>query len=134
MPPSFGGTSRWVRTLPLVGDPLAHAEDRCDRVEGAAHAGGERRPELQALAHERPALEEDRQARPFQMHRRGPPGLGDRRLSARERDRLEVGEALERRKVAAEELRAPERPIRPVAGAVEDERERGTLLAVLGEA
>ena len=36
--------------------------------------------------------------------------------------------------VAAEQLAAPERPVRAVARAVEDERERRALLAVLGEA
>ena len=42
--------------------------------------------------------------------------------------------ALERGEVAAQQLAAPERPVGPVAGAVEDERERRALLAVLGEA
>ena len=45
-----------------------------------------------------------------------------------------MGETLEAREVAAEELTAPERPVRAVAGAVEDERERGLGAAALGEA
>ena len=61
-------------------------------------------------------------------------GCADRRLAARQRHRLEVCEALEAGEVAAEQLAAPERPVRAVAGAVEDERERRAALAVLGEA
>ena len=45
------------RGLALVAHLLAHAEQRGDCVEETARARGERRVHLQALAHERPALE-----------------------------------------------------------------------------
>ena len=63
-----------------------------------------------------------------------PPRLAHRRLAAGKRDRLELREPLEAVEVGAQELAAPERPVGAVAGAVEDERERGARLAVLGEA
>ena len=62
------------------------------------------------------------------------PRLADRRLAARQRHGPQVREALERREVAAQQLAAPERAVGPVAGPVEDERERRAGLAVLGEA
>ena len=68
------------------------------------------------------------------MGGRHAPRFADRRFAASQRDRLEPGEPLERTEVAAEELPAPERPVRPQAGAVEDECERRPLLAVLGKA
>ena len=45
-----------------------------------------------------------------------------------------MGQPLESVQVAAEELAAPQRPVRAVPGAVEDQRERRPRLAVLGEA
>src|SRR6266511_3391880 len=122
------------RRLALVRNALAHAEERRDRVEEAAHPRGKRRVRLQALAHERPALPWHGSPGRFEVNRCAPPRLPDRRLAARERHRLEVRDALELSEVAAEELAAPERPVRPVARAVEDERERRPLLPVLGEA
>ncbi len=58
---------------------------------------------------------------------RRPPMRHGSRIAAAppgQRHRVEVGDALERRQVAAQELAAPERPVGAVAGAVEDERER----------
>ena len=66
--------------------------------------------------------------------RRDAPRLADRRLAAGERHGLEVRQALEPVEVAAQQLAAPERSVGAVPRAVEDERERGPLLAVLGEA
>ena len=44
------------RRLPLVGDALAHPEQRGHGVEEAAHARGERCVHPQRPAHQRPAL------------------------------------------------------------------------------
>ena len=54
-----------------------------------------------------------------------PPGSGTGSRCARRSNRVEV---------AAQQLAAPQRSVGAVARAVEDERERGPLLAVLGEA
>ena len=124
-----------MRTLPLVGDPLAHAED-------SAATASKSRPTPDASGG--PSFKLSRTSGQ-RSNRTGRPARSRCTAAARQGSAIavfrpgagpaqEVGEALERRKVAAEELRAPERPIRPVAGAVEDEREPGTLLAVLGEA
>ena len=45
-----------------------------------------------------------------------------------------MGDALEPRQVAAEELAAPERPVRPHPGPVQHDGERHSGLPVLGEA
>ena len=89
------------RRLALVRHLLADAEERGDRVEEAPHPGGERRVHLQALAHERPALERHGAAGRLQVGRRDAPRLADRGLAARKRHRLQVGEALERAEVKA---------------------------------
>ena len=97
--------------------------------------GRERRVELEALAHERPSARHGTgSARLFEVERCDAPRLADRRLASRQRHRLEVRDALERSEVAAQQLAAPERPVGAKARAVEDERERRPLLAVLGEA
>ncbi len=49
------------RSLSLVGDLVAHAEDGRDRVEEPPHPGRERRVRLQALAHDLPARPRHRQ-------------------------------------------------------------------------
>src|ERR1022692_4176562 len=67
------------------------------------------------------------------MHRSDPPRLADRRLASGERRRLEPREPLERGEICLQQLAAPERPVGAVTRSVEDERERGTLLPVLGE-
>ena len=122
------------RRLALVRDALADAEHRGDRVEQAAHPARERRVELQALAHLRPFRPRHVEPRTLEVHGGDAPGLADRRLAAGQRHRLEVREPLEAGEVAAQQLAAPERPVGAVAGPVEDERERGAGLAVLGEA
>ena len=121
------------RGLTLVADPVAHAEEGGDRVEQASHAGGERRVRLQALAHEAP-LATAQADRRLEVGGGDPPGLPNRRLTAGQRHRVEPGEPLEALEIAMEELAAPDRPVGAKARAVEDERERRALLAVLGEA
>ena len=91
--------------------------------------------ELQALAHERPARPRapagPARSRCAAATRHGsriaasPPGSG---TGSRCASRSKPAE------VAAQQLAAPERPVGAVARAVEDERERRALLAVLGEA
>ena len=71
--------------------------------------------DLQALAHERPALERHRPAGPLEVRGGDAPRLADRRLAAGQRHRLEVRDALERGEVAAQQLAAPERPVGAVA-------------------
>ena len=83
------------RSLALVAHLVADAEHRGDSVEQPAHPRGERRIELQALADERPALERHGPSGPLEVHGRRPPRLADRRLAARERDGIEVRDALE---------------------------------------
>ncbi len=120
--------------LPLVRDLIAHAEECGDGVEQPAHAGGERRCQLEALADELPARPRHDQACTLEVDGRDAPRLADRRLAAGKWHRVEMRQALEARAVAAQQLAAPERPVGSVAAAVEDERERGALLAVLGQA
>src|SRR5207247_11454888 len=87
----------------------------------------------QGLANAVPALERHLPSEPLEIDRGDAPRLPDRGLAARKRDRLEVREPLERREVAAQQLAAPQRAVRSVAGSVEHERERRPPLAVLGE-
>src|SRR6185436_17449504 len=99
--------------------------------EEPAHPGRERGVELEARADFRPALPGHIQAGALEVRGGDAPRLADRRLAARQRHGIEPREPLERREAAAQQLAAPERPVRAVAGAVEDERQRGPLLAVL---
>ncbi len=121
------------RRLPFVVDLAADAEQGRYRVEQPAHPGRERRVHLQALAHDVPALERDGPPAQLQVDRGAPPRLADGGLSAGQRDRVEVRDPLEGAEIAAENLPAPERPVRSVARAVEDEREGRALQAVLGQ-
>ena len=119
--------------LPLVAHALADAEDRGHGVEQPAHPGRERRVELQALAHELPPCATAPASR---RARGGPPRRATARGSPPRRPgaaRVEVRQALESVEVAAQQLAAPERSVGAVPGAVEDERQRRALLAVLGE-
>ncbi len=122
------------RGLALVAHPLAHPEQRRHGVEEAPGARRERRVDLEALAHERPALERHRSSGPLEIRGRHPPRLPDRGLAAGQRHRLEMGDPLERGEVAAQQLAAPERPVRSHPGPVEDDGQRLAGLAVLGEA
>ena len=81
-----------------------------------------------------PALPRHGQAGRFEVGRGHAPRLPDRRLAAGQRHGVEPGEPFEAFEVAVEELAAPDRPVRPVPRAVEDECERRALFAVLGEA
>ena len=112
------------RRLALVAHPLAHAQHRRSGVEQPAHARRERRVHAEDGPQLRPAGERHRPPGRLEVGGGGAPRLADRGGAARQRHRLEVGDTLEPLQVAAQELAAPERPVRAVAGAVEDERER----------
>ena len=108
--------------LSFVGRALPDPEHRCNGVEEPSHSTRERRRELEALSHLPPARPRDVEAGALEVDGRNAPRLGDRCRSARQRNGLQMREALELTKVAPEELAAPERPIRPVSRSVEDER------------
>ena len=123
------------RRLALVADVLAHAEQRRDGVEEAAHARTRAAGSSFRLSRTSAQRgQRHRQAGALEVRGGDAPRLADRRLAAGQRHRLEVREPLEAGEVAAQQLAAPERPVGAVAGAVEDERERRARLAVLGEA
>jgi hypothetical protein len=80
-----------------------------------------------------PAGPRHRPAGAFEVDCRGPPWLANRRGAAGKRNRLEPLDAFEACEVAAEQFAAPERAVGAIAGAVEDECQRRTGLAVFGE-
>jgi hypothetical protein len=102
--------------------------------EQAAHARAERCVDGEALAHLVPARPWDGPPGGLEVDRRHPPRLPDRPLPSRHRHRLQVGDPLIAVEIGSQELPAPERAVRAVARAVEDEGQRGPGLAVLGEA
>ncbi len=112
------------------------------RTPSTAATASKRRPIPEASGaftarrspHALPLRPRDEQAGALEMDGGDPPRLAHRRLAAGKRNGLEPREPLEAVEVAAQQLAAPERPVGPVAGAVEDERERRPRLAVLGEA
>ena len=65
---------------------------------------------------------------------RDAPRLADRRPRRRAAAPVEVGDALERREIAAQQLAAPQRSVGAVPGAVEHQRQRRAGEAVLGQA
>ena len=115
------------RSSTLVADLRRQSEQRGDRVEEAAHARGERRVHLEALAHPPPPRERDRAPGAFQVAGGHAPGLADRGLPARQRHGLQVGDPLGLGQVAPQQLAAPDGAVVAVAGSVEDERQRRPL-------
>jgi ELWxxDGT repeat protein len=122
------------RRLTLVADAVADAKQRRGRIEEPAHPGGKRRVHPEALTDLTPAGVGDRSLRSLQVGACHAPWLADRRLAAGQRHRIEVGEALVAIERCPEQLTAPEGAVGPAARAVEHQRQRGTLLAVLGQA
>ena len=122
------------RGLPLVRHAKAQAEQRRNSVEKPTHARRQRSVEAQRLADNLPVLERNRPAGQLEVRGSDPPGLADRGLAPGERHGREVSDPLERPQVATEELTAPQRAVRAVAGSVEDERENRVSTTVLGKA
>ena len=124
------------RGLAFVGDARPQAAERRDRVEEAAGArrhGSKRRPcevgDLAPASRIDPPRERTRRARGGAGGLQGPcaghaPGLVDRLLGPGHPHGAEMPEPLEAGQVADQQLAAPDRPVRAVAGAVVDGADR----------
>ena len=132
------------RRLALVRDAGAQSAERCDGVEQAAHARGQRCREAgTSHALDRvPALLADvrdelrgRFGAGLQQPRAGhPPRLAHGCVAAGQAHRPEVPRPLEAAKVAGEDLAAPDRPVGAQSRPVEDRADRRPALTMLGEA
>ncbi len=121
--PSYVTCSRTPRTCRDGVEEAPHAARRAARSPSGSRV---RRASARTAPRTPGALEVDG---------RHPPRLPDRRFAARQAAPARDGETRSNDvEVAAQELAAPQRPVGAVPRAVEDERERGPGLAVLGQA